>query len=247
MSTEAPRRFAIFSDIHGNNHALNAVLDHIDELRIRTLVCLGDVVGYGAFPNECCETLRFRRIPTIAGNHDHAALERTDIKFFNDIAKAAVQWTRERLSPENIRWLSGLPYTHVEGDCLFVHATPHNPERWGYVMTFGDARQCFSEFTQRFCFVGHSHQPAIVEQLGDELTCHEGTQVSLADGRRYLINVGSVGQPRDHNPDACLVTLDLDRNLIEFHRIAYDVEAAQEAIRANNLPVELAERLAFGW
>jgi diadenosine tetraphosphatase ApaH/serine/threonine PP2A family protein phosphatase len=247
MCSEGQRRFAVFSDIHGNQHALTAVLNQIDQLKIRNLVCLGDVVGYGAYPNECCEMLRFRRVPTIAGNHDHAALDKTDIKFFNDIAKAAVQWTRDRLSPDNIEWLSDLPYTLSIGESLFVHATPHHPERWGYVMTFGDARQCFAEFKERFCFVGHSHQPAIVVQNREELICHEGNHLEIQPDRRYLVNVGSVGQPRDHNPDACFVTLDLDADALEFHRIPYDIEAAQAAIRANSLPLELAERLAFGW
>ena len=247
MTTEAGRRIAVFSDIHGNLHALQAVLDAIDAMGVRTMVCLGDVVGYGAFPNECCETIRFRRIPTIAGNHDHAALDKTDIKYFNDIAKAAVQWTRTRLSRENTRWLAALPLSDAQDDCLFVHSTPHNPELWGYILTFGDARQCFAEFKQRFCFVGHSHQPAIIVEQGEELVCPDSNRVEVLDGCRYLINVGSVGQPRDHNPDACFITLDHEAGLIEFHRTPYDVAAAQQAIRNNSLPLELAERLAYGW
>jgi diadenosine tetraphosphatase ApaH/serine/threonine PP2A family protein phosphatase len=247
MFTEASRRLAVFSDIHGNLHALQAVLSVIDALGIDSMACLGDVVGYGAFPNECCDLLRERRVPTLAGNHDHATLEKTDVRFFNDIAKAAIQWTRERLTVENAQWLENLPHTLIQGDCLFVHATPQAPERWGYVLTFGDARQCFSCFSQRFCFIGHSHQPALVELQEDKLICPEGNLVEIRPDQRYLVNVGSVGQPRDHNADACFVTLDLNESMLQFHRVPYDIEAAQFAIRQAGLPDELADRLSHGW
>lgn len=248
MSTESPGRIAVFSDIHGNLHALQAVLSAIGRMEIKTLVCLGDVVGYGAFPNECIDEMRRRDVPTLAGNHDHAAIGRTEVRFFNDIARRAVEWTAQRLTPENMQWLERRPYRYeLPGGLLFIHASPINPEGWGYVLTFGDARSSFDAFDQRVCFIGHSHQPAVVEKDGEELTCPEASAIPLREGCRYLINVGSVGQPRDRNPNACYVTVDLGRNEIEFHREAYDVQAAQQAIRAAGLPEELAERLGFGW
>lgn len=248
MNTESPRRLAVFSDIHGNIHAFDAVLAAIDALEIPTLVCCGDVVGYGASPNECCERLRERDIPTLAGNHDHAAIGMTEIRFFNDIAKAAVHWTAERLSVENADWLRERPYTYeIPPEFFFVHASPNNPEQWGYVLTFGDARLSFAQLKQRFCFIGHSHQPAIVEQDDTDLTSPEGLELAIRPDCRYLINAGSVGQPRDHNPDACFVTLDLDEEVIAFHRVPYDVDAAREAIESNGLPFELGERLIYGW
>ena len=248
MNTDGPRRIAVFSDIHGNLHALNAVLEAIDDLGLRTLICCGDVVGYGAFPNECIEILRFRRIPTLAGNHDHAVIGQTDINFFNEIAKEAVFWTRERLAEENSVWLRERPYTYtLAKDFYFVHASPNQPEEWGYVLTFGDARAAFEKFSQRFCFIGHSHQPAIVVHKGEQLDIPDSSDIPIEPKRRYLINVGSVGQPRDRNPNASFVTVDLDQKLIQFHRVPYDVRAAQEAIRRNGLPSELAERLAYGW
>jgi diadenosine tetraphosphatase ApaH/serine/threonine PP2A family protein phosphatase len=249
MNIEDPRRIAVFSDIHGNLHALQAVLGAIDQMKVPTLVCCGDVVGYGAFPNECIEILRFRGIPTLAGNHDHAAIGWTDTNFFNEIARAAVLWTRERLSADNLQWLRERPFTHeLSKDFYFVHASPYQPEQWGYVLTFGDARLSFEQFPHRCCFIGHSHQPSIVVQTGGEdLDCPEGAMITIQPDYRYLINVGSVGQPRDRNPDASFVTADLDAGQIIFHRVAYDIDAAQEAIRRTSLPAELAERLAYGW
>lgn len=248
MTIPEPRRIAVFSDVHSNLHALQAVLEAIDGLGVKTMVCCGDVVGYGAFPNECVELLRQRNIPTLAGNHDHAALGLTDIQFFNEIAKAAVYWTREQLTPENAQWLRQRPFTFALGErFFFAHASPFMPEQWGYVLTFGDARLAFERFSQTFCFIGHSHQPAVVVKRGEELTCPEEAVVPVEAGRRYLVNVGSVGQPRDHNPDAAFVVVDLDAQRIAFHRVDYPVHRAQEAIRLYGLPPELAERLAHGW
>lgn len=248
MNIDGPRQIAVFSDIHGNLHAFQAVLDAIDQLKIYTLVCCGDVVGYGAFPNECIEILRFRRIPTLAGNHDHAVIDLTDTSFFNEIARQAVFWTRERLSEENARWLRERPFTFdLGGEYYFVHASPYQPEQWGYVLTFGDARLAFEQFPHRFGFIGHSHQPAIVMQQGEELSCPEGAIIPIGQDCRYLVNVGSVGQPRDRNPEASFVTIDLDMQNVTFHRVPYDVHAAQEAIRRGGLPDELASRLAYGW
>lgn len=248
MTSPEPRRIAVFSDVHSNLHALGAVLEAIDNLGISDMVCCGDVVGYGAFPNECIELLRGRDIPTLAGNHDHAALGLTSVQFFNDIAKAAVFWTQERLTPESQQWLAQRNFTHQIGDkFFFVHASPYQPEQWGYVLTFGDARLAFDQFRETFCFIGHSHQPALVIQRENELSCPEESIVAIEPGCRYLINVGSVGQPRDHNPEASFVTVDLDEKQIVFHRTEYAVREAQESIRTQGLPPELADRLSYGW
>lgn len=248
MTTDAPDRIAVFSDIHGNLHALEAVLQTIDEMQIEHMVCCGDVVGYGAFPNECVEVLREREIPTLAGNHDHAALEWTDIRFFNHIAREAVVWTREHLSEDNKAWLRQRPYTYDLGGLYYcVHSSPVRPRKWGYVLTFTDALRCFEQFDQRFCFIGHSHQPAAVVHQDGELTLPTTHQVPLAPNARYLINVGSVGQPRDRNPRACFVTVDLSAGQIEFQRVSYDIEGAQRAIQTMGLPIELAERLGYGF
>ncbi len=247
-NNSSPRQIAVLSDIHGNFHALTAVMKAIDERGLKNIICLGDVVGYGAMPNECVDLLRERNIPTLAGNHDHAAVGIVDITFFNEIAKRAVYWTRERLTEENAKWLKECPYTYaLPPEYYFVHASPSDPPAWSYVLTFGEARNCFDAFKERFCFIGHSHQPAIVEKNGKDLTCPEGYSVPINPECRYLINVGSVGQPRDRNPQACWVHVDLDANLIHFVRVPYEVEAAQAAILEQQLPEELAERLGYGW
>jgi diadenosine tetraphosphatase ApaH/serine/threonine PP2A family protein phosphatase len=242
----APRRVGVFSDIHGNYPALLRVLAELDQMNLDALVCCGDVVGYGGHPNECVDALRQRNIPTIAGNHDYAALERIDITYFNDIAKRSIQWTRGVLTEENRAFLNALPLTIETPDIHFVHSSPRNPEFWSYVITLGDARQSFRHFEQRVCFIGHSHTPFIVENHDNNLSCPTNPAVELRDDCRYVVNVGSVGQPRDRNPDACFAVLDLDAGTVQICRTEYDLESAQEAIRQNGLPLELAERLAYG-
>lgn len=241
-----PRRVGIFSDIHGNLQALHRVLEELDRLNLDMTICCGDVVGYGGNPNECVEVLRERKIPTIAGNHDYAALGLIDITYFNEVAKRAILWTREQLRPDNEEFLRAMPMSIEAADMLFVHASPRNPESWNYVITMGDARQSFQHFGQRVCFIGHSHTPFIVESNGAGLTCPDTPGVELRDDCRYLVNVGSVGQPRDRNPDACFAIFDREASRIDIHRVEYDLASAQDEIRNNGLPIELAERLAYG-
>lgn len=241
------RRIGIFSDIHGNLPALEAVLEALEQEDCDALICCGDVVGYGAFPNECCEVLREREIPTIVGNHDHAALGQTDISYFNEIAKAAIKWTRDTLTPENATWLESLPFTYEYNGLYFAHSSPESPKEWKYVLTMGEARVNFRHFDQRACFIGHSHQPFIIEANDDNLFCSIRPEIDMKPQRRYLINVGSVGQPRDRNYRACYAICDLERERIEIKRVDYDLARAQRAILGEGLPNQLAERLANGW
>ncbi len=246
--TTPAKRIAVFSDIHGNYHALQAVLEAIDSENVDLTVCCGDVVGYGARPNECVEALREREIPVIAGNHDHACLLLTDITNFNDIAKAAVIWTKEVLSESNIAFLRQMPLTIADqaNNLFYVHASPKDPGEWNYILTMGEARLNFNYFTEQICFIGHSHQPFIIENEAGNLACPSRPEIDLRENRRYLVNVGSVGQPRDHNPHACFVLLDLEEKRLEIRRLPYDLAAAQNAILEAGLPRELAERLAHG-
>lgn len=241
-----PRRVGVFSDIHGNLQALERVLAELDTLNVDFTICCGDVVGYGANPNECANILRERKIPTLAGNHDHAALSLIDITYFNEVAKRAINWTRQNLNPENEAFLRELPMYIEAADMLFVHASPRSPEAWNYIITMGDARQSFQHFGQRVCFIGHSHTPFIVENQAGNLSCPATPSIDLKEGCRYLVNVGSVGQPRDRNPDACFAIYDREAGRIEIHRVEYDLAKAQDEIRTQGLPVELAERLAYG-
>jgi predicted phosphodiesterase len=242
------KRIAIFSDIHANYHALQAVAEAIDKENVDLTVCCGDVVGYGARPNECVEYIRKNEIPVIAGNHDHACLLLTDISNFNDIAKAAVIWTKQVLTADNVSFLRQmrLSITDKANNVFFVHASPKDPGEWNYILTMGEARTNFNYFDQQICFIGHSHQPFIIENEAGNLACPSKPEIDIRDNRRYLINVGSVGQPRDHNPEACYVICDLENKRLEIKRIPYDLQGAQRAIIEAGLPRELAERLAHG-
>ena len=183
----------------------------------------------------------------VVGNHDHAALGLTDISYFNEIAKAAITWTREELKEENSTWLSSLPFTVEYNGLYFVHESPESPRDWKYVLTMGEARLNFRHFDSLACFIGHSHQPFIIESHNENLFCSTKPEIDLKDERRYLINVGSVGQPRDRNFRACYTICDLERDQISIHRVEYDLERAQKAILDEGLPTQLAERLAGGW
>lgn len=245
-SPPAYKRIGIFSDIHGNAHALRRVLEELEKCDVDFLLCCGDVVGYGADPNECVEILRERKIPTIAGNHDFAALNLVDVNYFNDIAREAILWTRQELTQDNLDWLKELPLSIEMDGMLFVHASPQQPENWNYIITMGQARAGFQHFTQSICFIGHSHTPFIVENNNGELHCPETPLVQCRNNCRYLVNVGSVGQPRDRNPEACYAVYDLESRTIEIRRTSYDMTGAQESILSRGLPPELAERLAYG-
>lgn len=246
--TKKCNRVGVISDIHGNFQALSAVLEKLEDENVDMIVCCGDVVGYGARPNECAETLRRMEVPTIAGNHDHASLLLTDITNFNEIAKAAVLWTKKVLKDDNVEWLKSLPLTlrDTANNVLYVHASPKEPGDWHYILTMGEARTNFNYFNEQICFIGHSHQPFIIENDEGNLACPTRPEIELREGCRYLINVGSVGQPRDHNPRACYVIVDFEKKKLEIKRCDYDLETSQKAIIEAGLPRELAERLAHG-
>lgn len=246
-SDSSPSRVGVFSDIHANLYALDAVLQALNEEGIAAIYCCGDVVGYGPHPNECCKRLRERNIPTIAGNHDHAAIGLTDTQYFNEIAKAAVLWTAETLEKENVDYLRELPMTRELDECLFVHASPRDPREWNYILTLGEARSNFEAFSHRICFIGHSHQPFVVENRQGSLNCPTTTTVSVHPDSQYLVNVGSAGQPRDRNPRACYLIYDRESSEIAIRRVAYDLDAVQAAISERGLPMELGERLYHGW
>lgn len=249
MTTDpAIQRIGIFSDIHGNLQALQAVFRILEEEeQVDRYFCCGDIVGYGGNPNECVDLIREKQCPVVAGNHDHAALGLTDTSYFNEIAKAAIGWTGQVLTPDNTEFLRALPMEIVEGDVLIVHASPKDPEAWNYILTLGDARVNFEHFQQQYCFVGHSHQPFVIEYNKGNLSCPSHPEVSIEAERRYLVNVGSVGQPRDGNPAATYCILDLQEGQIQIKRVDYDLDKAKEAIRKQGLPPQLAERLSHGW
>jgi diadenosine tetraphosphatase ApaH/serine/threonine PP2A family protein phosphatase len=238
-------RYVLISDIHGNLEALQATLDLVEAVQPYQLMCLGDVVGYGADPARCLDELGERANLILAGNHDLAVADVIPCDEFNPIARQAVEWTRKVLSEEDIELLSNLPLQYIDGDYCFAHASPIEPMKFNYVRTLEDVAAVFSQIGQRFCFVGHTHLPVIVrmcEATGKMEVVRE-TKAPIEDGYRYFVNVGSLGQPRDNNPDACAVLLDEEAETIEFLRVPYDVTSSQEKILSEGLPSYLAERL----
>jgi diadenosine tetraphosphatase ApaH/serine/threonine PP2A family protein phosphatase len=240
-------KYAIISDIHGNLAALQQSLNRIDELHCDRIVCLGDIVGYGPFPNECCKVIQDRADASIAGNHDHAAIDRISTHYFNKYAKAAMEWTIEKLSDENKEFLRDLPMKFVDQDLLFVHASPPDPAAWDYVLSLYDAEIAFNAFENHACFIGHSHHPiAFSYEDGEFPRVERLPNVKFFSGFRYIINVGSVGQPRDENRDASFGIYDSEERMFELVRQPYNIKETQEAMVRQNLPTFLIERLAFG-
>lgn len=208
------------------------------------------MVGYGPDPNECVELLNTMPHLCLAGNHDWAALGRLDVRTFNPDARRAVQWTQDALTPENTAYLEALPVAFVIGDYTLVHASPREPV-WEYILEPLVAALNFPHFETPYCLVGHTHQPVIYEQMNEEGDTEafppKYGQAFQLNGGRQIINPGSVGQPRDANPDAAYAILDMDKKLIEHRRVSYDIHAVQQRMRKVDMPERLIVRLDHGW
>ena len=238
-------RYIIFSDLHSNLEALNQFQNVIETIDYDKLVCLGDIVGYGADPNACVEWVMRNVDFSIAGNHDWAAVNKTSTTYFNLNAYASCQWTREKLTEENKKFLCSLSLVHEEGGVYWVHASPFEPEAWHYVTSKIGAKRYFRNFEAPICFVGHSHKPVILEQTADgEVNDYVSDIWDIEPGKRYIFNDGSLGQPRDGNPDPSFMIFDSEENTVKISRFEYDLNSAQNRIRDNGLPVYLAERLS---
>lgn len=240
-------RIAIVSDIHSNLEALTAVLDDIHAQEAEAVYCLGDVVGYGANPSECLALTRAAAAVILKGNHDAAVAGDRRTFDFNDEAQAAVAWTRRRLSEPELTLLRQLPYVHeVDGSDLFlVHATPEDPAAFHYLLWDVSPSEALEGFIRRFGFVGHSHVPGVFLQKAGRVQ-EMPLSVVLDPGARYLVNVGSVGQPRDGIPLAAYCLLNLEAASLAIRRVEYNIAAAQKKILDAGLPPSLAARLAFG-
>ncbi len=238
-------RTVLISDIHGNLEALQAAMDVVDRLMPCQVMCLGDVVGYGADPAACLDLVGDRANLILAGNHDLAVAGIVESDHFNPVARESVEWTRSVLSPEDRELLANLPLEYIDGDYCYAHASPVDPMAFHYVRTMDDVAGVFDHIGQRFCFVGHTHLPVLVrlDEASGRMEVVREPRSPILDGHRYFVNVGSVGQPRDNNPDACMVVVDEDDASIEFLRVPYDITASQEKILSQGLPSFLAERL----
>ncbi|MDH3196657.1 MAG: metallophosphoesterase family protein [Candidatus Krumholzibacteria bacterium] len=238
-------RYLLISDVHANFEALQATLDVADRLEPFQLMCLGDIVGYGADPSACLDALGDRSNLILAGNHDLAVAGVVPFQDFNPIARQSIEWTRNVLSGEDRELLSNLPLQYIDGEYCFTHASPIEPMEFHYIRTLEDVAEVFGQIGQRFCFVGHTHLPVLVRMSSKtgRMEVVRDTKIHLEDRYRYFVNVGSVGQPRDNNPDACMVLLDEDTATLEFLRVPYDITSSQEKILSEGLPSYLAERL----
>jgi diadenosine tetraphosphatase ApaH/serine/threonine PP2A family protein phosphatase len=238
-------RFAIFSDVHANLEALEAVLADARERRCTDFVCLGDVVGYNASPRECLQRVRELDCPVVKGNHDEEATLSASSERFNELAEDAIQWTRDQLAEEEKEWLRNLPLQKRVHDFTIVHATLDTPGQWGYVFSNLDAAASFTYQRTTVCFFGHTHVPMVF--VRDQGVHHHRTEhVRIEPARKYLINAGGVGQPRDGNWRAAYCIYDVENHLVELRRVKYDIATAQKKIAKAGLPQLLAERLALG-
>lgn len=241
-------RIAIISDVHSNFEALSVVVEHCRTLAIDEFVCLGDVVGYGADPNPCCELIREIGAVTLLGNHDAATIGVMDTDYYYDAARDALFWTRDILTPENFRWLYSLPYTHRRENLGFYHAAPIIPSGFYYVVSTSDAEKHSRVFgrLEEFNFVGHSHLTNTYALSGERVRDTTNKPVRSVKGAKWIINVGSVGQPRDRDNRSCFGVFDTDAQTFEHVRLSYDIDATAQKILRAGLHEKFARRLYLG-
>ena len=238
-------RIAIFGDIHANLEAFEVVLADAREQGCTSYICLGDVVGYNANPRECLEIVQSLKCPVVKGNHDDYASSDSSLESFNPLAEVAIQWTRDQLTPSERFWLGGLPLIAKIRGFTVVHASLDDPAGWGYVLNQLDAAASFSKQTTDLCFFGHTHTPrAYIKD--SSVVGLPFDQLVLEPGKKYFVNAGSVGQPRDGDWRAAYVVFDQEKRLIQLRRLRYDLAKTQGKILKAGLPTRLADRLAFG-
>jgi predicted phosphodiesterase len=238
-------KYAIISDIHSNLEALNTTLQEIDKQDADKIICLGDIVGYGASPNECVDMIRERKIDSVMGNHDIVTCGKKEPDNFNPIARDAALWTRYVLTKKNKEFLYDLPDRREFEDFIVVHGAISDPDR--YVFSTYDALPEFNLMKkERVCFFGHTHIRSSFVFQGDVVTSLFDYEINIKPKAKYLINPGSVGQPRDRDPRASFLTYDTDNRIVEFTRVEYDLTLAQKKIKESGLDSRLADRLAMG-
>ncbi|MBN1573227.1 MAG: metallophosphoesterase family protein [Deltaproteobacteria bacterium] len=249
--------YAVLSDVHGNIEALTAVLEDVERSSVMKIVFLGDVVGYGADPAECLRLIEGASDISVVGNHDLAIADGSGLDDLNEDAALAARWTATLVSDYDRKKMMKLPLEHVEADSgiHFVHGSPDRPERFNYILSKWDAEKGFAGCGSRVVFVGHSHIPAAFVELEYRRTFTgevrrvkelDASKIQLETGYRYIINVGSVGQPRDGDPRATYGIYDSGNQTFYLKRVPYDVEKAASKIREAGLPEALAQRLRSG-
>jgi len=246
-------RIGILGDVHSNLEALEAVVKAMKNDGVDHWLQVGDVVGYGPDPQQCIDRIQDLGATVCLGNHDAAVVGILDTDYFNEYAQRAVLWTRDNIRPEDFQWLKDLPYLIKNEPYSLVHGTLNKPEEFGYVMSPVEAKDCLRLQDTLLCFVGHSHVPAIYMEKPDmgptELDVIFGRselELDVADCSKVLVNVGSVGQPRDEDPRAAYALFDTDSKRASIRRVEYDIATVQKKIRDAGLPEMLAHRLSLG-
>jgi len=242
-------KYGILGDIHGNLSALDIALAAFRDARVERVISVGDVVGYGAAPRECIERLRQLDAVVVKGNHDAACTGEIEIRFFNNYARDAVRWTQSVLTEDELAWLRSLPMVaHLE-HCSVAHGTYHRPELYDYIQSTTDADPSLDEMILPVCFVGHTHVPVTLLRLKDDPLRTAYTvdpEIDLSESARALVNVGSIGQPRDEDPRTAFAIYDSREDRVSIRRAPYDIDVEARRIRAAGLPSVLADRLFLG-
>jgi len=240
-------RYGIFSDIHSNLEALDAVIGAYRKEKIDKYLCAGDVVGYAANPKECIEKIRTLAMITVAGNHDWASVNLFSTDYFNPLAKEAVYWTTCNLDEQGRYFLEVLPLVYKNEDLTLVHGTLDGPGDFDYMTDGYIASKTFELLETDICFVGHTHVPGVfIKSKNSHIEYREGSNIDIKEENKYIINVGSVGQPRDGNPQAAYCIYDTEKKNVQIQRISYDIQATRKKIIAEGLPGFLGERLLVG-
>ncbi|GBD98901.1 phosphodiesterase [bacterium BMS3Abin07] len=239
-------RFAVISDVHSNLEALTAVLSEISKKNIRKIFFLGDAVGYGSDPEECVKLLKKSCENPCLGNHDQAIFDTSCLDYFNEYARNAILWTVKNISDDCIEYLKSMKiiYKLKRENICTVHSSPREPDKWSYLLTLKDIEQGFQYFDEKICFVGHSHMPFIAERSPAGSIELRRENPAMCSASRYIVNAGSVGQPRDGDPRACYIAVANDS--IEIVRVKYDIEKTQQKMLKAELPSFLIERLSKG-
>ena len=240
-------KIAVISDIHGNLEALTAVLRDIESRQVEGIHCLGDVIGYGCDPQACLKLVEENCDTKLIGNHEYMLLGRSSVEQCNPSAQESFKWTQNELTDFDMALIEKYEIQRKIDDVLFVHASTYKPEEWHYIVNREQAGRAFNNLDESVCFFGHSHLPTIFLEMPHELPrIKTGHDFLMDPDQRYLINVGSVGQPRDNDPRACYVVADTDTGDVYFNRVDYDVKTTQEKMANARLPQMLIERLSVG-
>lgn len=241
-------RYGIISDIHGNIEALTESLKSLEKEGIDEYICLGDIVGYGANPEECCNVVRAKVKVCIVGNHDAAVAGRMDYSYYYDAARHALDWCKEKISRSNLEWLKSLPYKHTDGAVDFCHGSPICPEEFEYVFTKEKAKELvkYRDELNHVTFIGHSHLTRSFALSTEDAYNVKGPEFIVRKDFKYIITVGSVGQPRDYDPRSCCAVFDTETCVFKYVRSSYDIEAQMKKIIDAGLAYNFGARLLVG-